>query len=101
MATQHRVIKIDPAAFADQVPKDPDSEESFFDEGNVLKFLIDAMNKAKISISMIRHAHEHAIEYQGRREHFSIGISSLDTPESGAKHDASGDPRSRRQHRGG
>ncbi len=76
----HRVIEIDPAKFAGQVPRDTDSGEHIFDEGDVLKFVIDAMNAAKISISMINHAHEIAVEYRGKRDYFSTGIASLDAP---------------------
>jgi hypothetical protein len=79
----HRVIEIDPAAFADQVPTETGTgtTEYIFDEADVLKFLIDAMNEARISISMIDHDHEIAIEYRNRREYFSMGIASLDAPE--------------------
>jgi hypothetical protein len=94
----HRVIEIDPAAFADQVPTETGTgtteyiptetgtgtTEYIFDEADVLKFLIDAMNEARISISMINHDHEIAIEYQGKRNYFSMGIASLDAPEGAA-----------------
>ena len=79
---QHRIVEIDPARFADQVPTENGTGtiEYIFDESDVLKFLIDQMNKAKISISMINHDHENAIEYRGRREYFGIGIASMDAP---------------------
>jgi len=78
MATQHKAIEIDPAKFADRVPKDTDTGEYIFDEADVLKFLIDEMNAAKINIAMITHNHDMAIEYQGRREYFGMSIASLD-----------------------
>lgn len=80
MKPQHRVVEIDPSKFADRVVYDPDIGEYIFDEGEVLKFLVDAMNAAKINISKINHNHTHAIEYRGRRDYFSMGIASLDAP---------------------
>ena len=80
MTEQHRIIEIDPKKFADRVPRDTDTGEHIFDEGDVLKFIIDALNAAKINISMVNHAHEMAIEYRGRRDYFSVGIASLDAP---------------------
>ena len=79
----HRVIEIDPAKFADRIPSElaDGKQEYYFDEGDVLKLLIDQMNAAKINISMIFHDHDLEIEYQGLRESFSMGISSLDAPE--------------------
>ena len=76
----HKTICIDPAAFKDRLPVD-DAEAHIFDEGDVLKFLIDELNAAGVDIAMIHHAHEHAIEYQGQRDYFSMGIASLDAPE--------------------
>jgi len=84
MKRTHNIVEIDPAKFEAQVPKDPDADEWYFDEGDVLKFLIDQMNLAKINIAMINHDHEIAIEYRGRREYFSMGISALDNPEDAA-----------------
>ena len=80
----HRTIEIDPSEFKDRVPSElaDGKPEYYFDEGDVLKFLIDQMNAAKINISMILHDHELEIEYQGLRESFSMGISSLDAPET-------------------
>ena len=81
MKPQHRTIEIDPAKFADQVPQDIETCEPIFDEADVLKFLIDGMNEAKINISMINYDHELAIEYHGKRDFFSMGIASLDAPD--------------------
>ena len=81
MTTQHRAIEIDPAAFAVRVPHDTDTGEHIFDEADVLKFLIDRMNEAGADIAMIIHDHELAIEYQGQRDYFSMGITSLDKPD--------------------
>jgi hypothetical protein len=78
----HRVIEIDPAKFADQVPRDTDTGERIFDESDVLKFLIDALNEARISISMINHDHGITIEYRGQWNYFGIGLASLDAPDS-------------------
>jgi len=80
-----KTINIDPAKFADQIPRDTTTGENIFNETDVLKFLIDQMNVAGEDISMIHQDHEIAIEYKGRREYFSMGISSLDTPEGAAR----------------
>lgn len=74
-------IHIDPAKFADQIPRDTDTGEYFFEEGEVLKFLVDQMNEAGVDIAMIHQDYEYAIEYCGKLDYFSIGISSLDAPE--------------------
>lgn len=79
--TKAATIHIDPAKFKDRVPRDTDTGENIFDEGDVLKFLIDQMNEAGVDIAMIHHEYELAIEYQGRREYFSMPIASLDAPE--------------------
>jgi len=79
----HKTIEIDLAKFKDLVPTETGTGtvEYIFGEGEVLKFLIDQLNAAGVDISMIHHDHEHAIEYQGRRDYFSPGIASLDAPE--------------------
>lgn len=78
---QHRIVEIDPAAFTEPIPTE-NGIEYIYNEEDVLKFLIDQMNDARISISMINHAHELAIEYRGRRELFVIGIVLSDAPEA-------------------
>ena len=78
MTPPHKVIEIDSAKFADRVPRDVDIGEPVFDEADVLRFLIDGMNEAGADIAMIIYDHKLAIEYRGRRDHFSMGIVSLD-----------------------
>lgn len=77
---EHKTICIDPAKFKDRLTPTEDGEH-IFGEADVLKFLIDQLNEAGVAISMIHHAHEHAFEYGGRRDYFSMGIASLDAPE--------------------
>lgn len=77
----HKAVEIDPEAFADHVPIDTVTGEYVFDDADVLIFLIDAMNTAKINISMVNHDHGFGIEYMGKRDNFSIGIPSRDAPE--------------------
>lgn len=77
---QHRIVEIDPAKFADQIGGTR-STEYIFGTKDVLKFLVDAMNDARISISMIDHAHENAIEYRGRRVCFGTGLVPNDIAE--------------------
>lgn len=79
--TKAATIHIDPAKFADQIPRDTDTGEQYFEEGNVLKFLIDQMNVAGVDISMIHSDYEYGIMYRGKLDYFSMGVSSLDDPE--------------------
>ena len=80
---KEQTIFIDPTKFKDRVPTENGTgkTEYIFDDGDVLKFLIDEMNEAGVDIAMIHQVHEHAIEYHGRRDFFGIGIASMDAPE--------------------
>ena len=79
--TEKAPIHIDPAKFRDRVPRDSDTDEYIFTEDGVLKFLVDQLNEAGVDISMIYTDYEYGIEYCGKLDYFSMGISSLDNPE--------------------
>jgi len=74
-------INIDPAKFAEQIPRDPNTGEAYFGEDDVLTFLVDQINVAGVDIAMIYKDHELGIEYRGKRGYCSMNISSLETPE--------------------
>jgi len=73
-------VQIDPNTFRNSL-KPAVEGEHIFDEGDLLRFLVDTLNKAGIDIAKIQHDYEHAVEYGGQRDYFSVGVSSLDTPE--------------------
>ena len=73
-------INIDPEKFANQIPRDVVTGDQYFDEDDVLKFLVDEINVAGMDIAMIYKDHELGIEYRGKLEYFSMNISSLETP---------------------
>jgi|LGVE01.1.fsa_nt_gb hypothetical protein len=78
-------IHIDPADFANQIPRDTDTGENIYDENDVLRFLVDQINAAGVDISMAYQDHEYGIRYQGQLDYFAISISSLDTPEGAVR----------------
>ncbi len=77
-------IQIDPAKFADRIPRDTDTGEQYFKEGDVLKFLVDQLNVAGVDVSMIHHGYETGIEYRGEMDYFSMSVTSLNAPEVAA-----------------
>jgi len=81
MKSKAATIHIDPAKFKDRIPRDTDTGEYYFEEGEVLKFLVDQLNRAGEDIAMIHQDYEYGIEYRGKLDYFSMGVSSLDTPE--------------------
>jgi len=81
MKSKAATIHIDPAKFKDRIPRDTDTGDYHFEEGEMLKFLIDQLNEAGVDIAMIHQNYEYGIEYCGKLDYFSIGISSLDTTE--------------------
>ena len=78
-------IHIDPADFANQIPRDTDTGENIYDENDVLRFLVDQINAAGVDISMAYQDREYGIMYRGQLDYFGISISSLDTPEGAVR----------------
>lgn len=72
----HYVIEIEPNKFKDSLPIE--NGEEVFDVIDVLRFLVDCLNKENLAINMILRDHELAVECKHEREWFIMGIYQND-----------------------